>query len=216
MTVHTQLAKYYAWDRDMSEQEIMDQIKSGKLDGIEMDGEWYVRYKTASPTPNASNNTYTVYSHPTLGYEAVKTGFTWPGFFLTWIWAFYKKLWVIGGVLMVVSLFISLAMPAISGSQLGAGEAVVWLLIMLAPMTYTGSNGNEWLMNNLKARGFSEVKAVEATTPDGALASLRGSDTNHSIQVTTSPDTKECPKCAETIKAKAIICRFCGHEFDKQ
>ena len=27
-------------------------------------------------------------------------------------------------------------------------------------------------------------------------------------------DTKECPMCAETVKAKAIICRFCRHEFE--
>jgi ribosomal protein L7/L12 len=27
-------------------------------------------------------------------------------------------------------------------------------------------------------------------------------------------DTKECPMCAETVKAKAKICRFCRHEFE--
>ena len=29
-------------------------------------------------------------------------------------------------------------------------------------------------------------------------------------------DTKECPMCAETVKQKAKICRFCRHEFDLQ
>ena len=27
-------------------------------------------------------------------------------------------------------------------------------------------------------------------------------------------DTKDCPMCAETVKAKAKICRFCKHEFE--
>jgi len=29
-------------------------------------------------------------------------------------------------------------------------------------------------------------------------------------------DTKDCPMCAETVKAKAKICRFCKHEFETE
>ena len=27
------------------------------------------------------------------------------------------------------------------------------------------------------------------------------------------PDTKVCPRCAETVKSAALVCRFCGYEF---
>jgi len=29
-------------------------------------------------------------------------------------------------------------------------------------------------------------------------------------------DTKTCPRCAETIKAAAVVCRFCNHEFNQE
>jgi len=29
-----------------------------------------------------------------------------------------------------------------------------------------------------------------------------------------APAEKICPRCAETIKAAAVVCRFCGNEFD--
>ena len=37
-----------------------------------------------------------------------------------------------------------------------------------------------------------------------------------SQQPSTEPEaeTKVCPRCAETVKAAAVVCRYCGHEFE--
>jgi hypothetical protein len=31
-----------------------------------------------------------------------------------------------------------------------------------------------------------------------------------------APDEKLCPRCAETVKARAFVCRYCGHEFQPE
>ncbi|WP_205215733.1 zinc ribbon domain-containing protein [Azospirillum brasilense] len=36
---------------------------------------------------------------------------------------------------------------------------------------------------------------------------------NSSPVASFEEDTKTCPRCAETIKQAAVVCRFCGHEF---
>lgn len=33
------------------------------------------------------------------------------------------------------------------------------------------------------------------------------------LSATSADETKVCPACAETVKAAAKVCRFCGHEF---
>jgi hypothetical protein len=34
------------------------------------------------------------------------------------------------------------------------------------------------------------------------------------VQTASSEATKSCPRCAETVKAAAKVCRFCQHEFE--
>jgi hypothetical protein len=48
--------------------------------------------------------TYDVYHHPTKGYEAIKRGFSWQGFFFGLFWALVKKLWKAAGILLLALL----------------------------------------------------------------------------------------------------------------
>ena len=50
--------------------------------------------------------TFDVYRHPTLGYEAVKRGFSWPAFFVGPIWALSKRMWVGGALLLAPTIFL--------------------------------------------------------------------------------------------------------------
>lgn len=37
---------------------------------------------------------------------------------------------------------------------------------------------------------------------------------NDSIEGKLGGDEKECPKCAESVKSRAKVCRYCGYEFE--
>ena len=49
---------------------------------------------------------FDIYFHKSHGYKAVKKGFSWPGLFLTWAWAFYYRLWGYALGYLAVSLFL--------------------------------------------------------------------------------------------------------------
>ena len=46
---------------------------------------------------------YKIFVNPQGSSEAVKQGWSWPGFFFNIIWALIKRMWVLGVVLMMLT-----------------------------------------------------------------------------------------------------------------
>ena len=112
-------------------------------------------------------NTYSKYVHPTEGPEVVKRGFSWPGFFFGFIWAFVKKLWVLGAVLLAAHV----AVPVLE-DRYAHGLDLPFGLLNLVIGLIVGVNGNAWRRRTLERLGYEQREWVEAKTPEEALAAL--------------------------------------------
>ena len=84
---------------------------------------------------------------------------------------------------------------------------LIWLLV--------GFKGNEWSHKKLKKKGYPIIKTVKARTRKSAIALAKNlkEDKGEEYQEVVSGN-KDCPMCAETVKAKAKICRYCNYEFE--
>jgi|ETNmetMinimDraft_28_1059901.scaffolds.fasta_scaffold80286_2 hypothetical protein len=107
---------------------------------------------------------YNIYVSPLGGREAVKQGWSWPGFCFNWIWCFVKKLNGHGAGILVASLMfgiMSFASEALDILTTFAGIGIsIWL----------GATGNNIREENLFKRGFAFKGTVSAETPEGAIA----------------------------------------------
>lgn len=50
--------------------------------------------------------------------------------------------------------------------------------------------------------------------PDGVLSVTYEHREDTPTTTQSTPSEKVCPMCAETVRAEAKICRFCGHKFE--
>lgn len=125
---------------------------------------------------------YSVYSHPSLGHEVIKNGFSWPAFFFTWIWAFIKKLWSYG-VGFIVVLFLLLMIESIFFQKAdSSGGALIMLVLQVAIFLFFGINGNRWRSESMERRGYTLVGRSLANTPDGALSEMANNRSGFEVE----------------------------------
>ena len=114
-----------------------------------------------------------VYIHDRHGTEAIKEGFSWPGFLLTWMWAFDKHLWRTGAGLLVVQLGV---VGVVYAGR--AAEAPLWtiaaVLVDLLCRAFVGQFGNYWRENSMDSRGFVFEGTTQAATPAEARGRVLG------------------------------------------
>lgn len=119
---------------------------------------------------DATMKQYKIFRHPAGPSEAVKQGWSWPGFFFAAIWALCKKMWALGlgtfGAFFVAGVILGATMGSNSD---GAIDGIINLLAFVACIVY-GANGNAWREQNLASRGFELVDTVTASNPEGAIA----------------------------------------------
>jgi len=88
---------------------------------------------------------------------AVKQGWSWPGFFFHFIWAFTKKLILAGVITLVVGFILVAAMKGSPAVLLGL------------PF---GIKGNKWWESKLLKNGYTLLGTIQGKTPAEALASM--------------------------------------------
>jgi len=115
---------------------------------------------------------FRIYAHPGGDVEAVKTGWSWPGFFFTCLWALIKRLWAIGAAV-AVGLVVLAMVTAPPPEQAGEGPNVILIGVTLAVSAIFGQFGNSWLEGDLRERDYIYRKTVRGRNREEAVATYK-------------------------------------------
>lgn len=127
---------------------------------------------------------FNVYEGSNGAYQAVKNGWSWPAFFFGSIWALFAQLWLIGGLLLPIELFLQMSMSVTEKMQRNASGSYaetisviggVIALIGLAIHIIFGAYGNAWRRKKLERSNFRVVKTLDASSKSKAILSYKDS-----------------------------------------
>ena len=118
----------------------------------------------------AAMRVYQIFKHPEKGFQAVKRGFSWPGFFFTWIWALTRGLWLAGGLIFLSAFVLGIFIQAMGSKN--------WLFSFTLDILFQlliGTKGNLWRGNALENLGYRLLGVINARGPQDALAKVAAS-----------------------------------------
>jgi len=105
--------------------------------------------------------TYNIFSHDEEPPQAVKVGWSWPGFLFTWIWALVKGMRALG-----IGIFLVFLIAGLNVSN--SGDATT-TLVTLAVGFWLGLSGNKQQETHLRGKGYKHVAEIKAANSKRAL-----------------------------------------------
>ena len=107
---------------------------------------------------------FEIFSKPSFPTMAVKRGFSWPGFFFSFIWAFSRGLWLHGAIIIAVAL----AIGAVDWIFFNGNPWLSGLLGLVVNIA-VGVRGNSWRSRKLESDGYEFTSLIEGRSPASAV-----------------------------------------------
>lgn len=163
--------------------------------------------------------TYRIYTCQDKVPVVVKKGFSWPAFFFNWIWALFCGLF----------LYVFL-MDVATGVIMGLAEGIVAQStgnVMLARtvggigcivgLVVVGAYANDLKARKLAKEGYVQSGTVDARNELTAMRKLESAPMAseeekglNEFQSFKSPESWQCPQCAEQVEGQFSSCWKCG------
>ncbi len=111
---------------------------------------------------------YEIFRRSDQSLQAVKRGFSWPGFCFSWAWAWSRRLWFPGMLLFLASIPVAVLARSVQ-------EPVYGIVLGLIYSMVTGFKGNSWRSRDLENRGCQFLGAIKARDSQDAVAKVTAS-----------------------------------------
>lgn len=152
---------------------------------------------------------YKVFKHTDGRIEAVKQGWSWPGFVLElfglgFIWGLVKKLWLVAILLIIFRVVLFVISNSVTpdlesynnyyeyqrAMESALNYSLVFLVIQLGVAIFIGVKGNTFRETDLVKKGYQLIGTVSALNPDMAVAESRKPDSTMTTE-TNKPENND-------------------------